>query len=154
MLSARPPTERNQMASSRTQAWPSIRISAPQLELLVADVEPRHWIMFKVLPPGFPEAPCSDHDKPDFADCHVLLMKLWKRLCTLKSGSKQGRYRLELRRPKRRYPSARGARLCVGGAFLFHTRKSPTPQWREGAVQNFCDGSRTTSVYSSGEFTS
>jgi len=84
------------MASTRTQAWPSIRISASQLELLVADLDPLHWVMLRVLGIGFPDAPCFDRGPAAFEDCHIFVKRLWKRLHTLKSGPKQKRYRLKL----------------------------------------------------------
>ena len=84
------------MASSRTQAWPSIRISAPQLELLVADLTPLYKRMLSLQSNHrLLQSSGSVRGGPPFEDCHLLTARLWKELSALKCGHTQERYRLK-----------------------------------------------------------
>ncbi len=85
------------MASSRTQAWPSIRISAPQLELLVADLTPLYGRMLSLQSNHrLLQSSGSVRGDPPFEDCHRLTATLWKELSALKCAHTQERYRLKL----------------------------------------------------------
>jgi hypothetical protein len=85
------------MASSRTQALPSIRISAPQLELLVADLTPLYRRMLLLRSNhSMSRALGSVRGDLPFEDCQLLTARLWKELSALKCDHTQERYRLKL----------------------------------------------------------
>jgi hypothetical protein len=99
----------------------SIRISRPQLTLLVEDLHPLFWRMLATMcGENFFDTLSSDCDPSFLVICHHLLRQLWKRVDRLHSARKQTKYLLTL--------NVFEAGLCITAVrAAMRTKGTPTP---------------------------